>query len=75
MKPPKRSRLVCAIGAALAVVVASAPLVFAQSTTDGAYDQQARNFPGVGVPSNPASFFAPLTAAERDTFAIEERCR
>ena len=24
------------------------------------YDQQARNFPGVAVPSNPSAFFAPL---------------
>jgi hypothetical protein len=33
------------------------------------YDQQARNFPGVAVPTNPASFFAPFTDAERMTFA------
>ena len=33
------------------------------------YDQQARNFPGVAVPTNPASFFAPFTAAEQATFA------
>ena len=33
------------------------------------YDQQARNFPGVAAPSNPAAFFAPFTAAELDTFA------
>ena len=26
------------------------------------YDQQARNFPGVAAPSNPAAFFAPLHA-------------
>jgi hypothetical protein len=32
------------------------------------YDQQARNFPGVAVPSNPASFFAPFNDAERATF-------
>ncbi len=32
------------------------------------YDQQARNFPGVAVPSNPASFFAPFTAVEQATF-------
>ena len=31
------------------------------------YDQQARNFPGVAAPSNPAAFFAPFSAAELDT--------
>ncbi len=33
------------------------------------YDQQARNFPGVAVPSNPSAFFAPFSAAEQATFA------
>jgi hypothetical protein len=33
------------------------------------YDQQARNFPGVAVPSNPSAFFAPFSAAELATFA------
>ena len=33
------------------------------------YDQQARNFPGVAAPSNPAAFFAPFSAAELDTLA------
>ena len=32
------------------------------------YDQQARNFPGVAAPSNPAAFFAPFTPAELTTF-------
>jgi hypothetical protein len=32
------------------------------------YDQQARNFPGVAVPSNPSAFFAPFTDAEMATF-------
>lgn len=31
------------------------------------YDQQKRNFPGVGVPGNPAGFFAPLDATEVST--------
>lgn len=33
------------------------------------YDEQRRNFPGTAVPSNPTSFFAPLTAAELTTLA------
>jgi hypothetical protein len=33
------------------------------------YDQQARNFPGVAVPSNPEAFFAPFSASEQATFA------
>jgi hypothetical protein len=33
------------------------------------YDQQVRDFPGVAVPSNPAAFFAPFSAAELATFA------
>src|SRR5688572_3420116 len=33
------------------------------------YDQQKRDFPGVAVPSNPAAFFAPFSAAELATFA------
>ena len=33
------------------------------------YDQQARNFPGVAVPSNPSAFFAPFSSAELATFA------
>ena len=33
------------------------------------YDQQVRNFPGTAVPSNPAAFFAPLSAAELATLA------
>ena len=37
------------------------------------YDQQARNFPGVAAPSNPAAFFAPFSAAELATFASPRR--
>src|SRR3954471_19315987 len=33
------------------------------------YDQQARKFPGVAAPSNPAAFFAPFSQAELDTLA------
>lgn len=33
------------------------------------YDQQARKFPGVAAPSNPAAFFAGFSAAELATFA------
>ena len=33
------------------------------------YDQQARKFPGVAAPSNPAAFFAPSRPAELDTLA------
>jgi hypothetical protein len=32
-------------------------------------DQQKRNFPGTAVPSNPTTFFAPLSAAELTTLA------
>jgi hypothetical protein len=33
------------------------------------FDQQKRNFPGAAVPSNPLTFFAPLSAAELATLA------
>ena len=33
------------------------------------FDQQKRNFPGAAVPSNPAAFFAPFSAAELATLA------
>jgi carboxypeptidase family protein len=54
MKVLGRSRLVCAIGTTLAIILAAAPLALAQSTTDGAIgglvaDQTGGSLPGVTV--------------------------
>ena len=50
MKHLKRSRLVCAIGAILALMVVQSPRLFAQSTTDGAIGGVVSDSTGASLP-------------------------
>ena len=67
MQHPKRSRLVCAIGAILALLTAASP-AFSQSTTDGAIgglvaDQTGGSLPGASVTARNVATNATSAAA------------